>query len=194
VVVVISAHPAWPNLVNALRLKFGFLAVVAIGLVPAGAARAEPVPPGNPAAVQYTEAIPTAGGQQDAENGKKPGNRQPSQVLGDRNAQRLESQGEAGREAAEAAAETAPAQSAAGSAGTGGGGGKVGGTGSEADAQKSAADGAGDPGGSGLGEVVGQASGASSLDASSLLLPLAILGVFIWSLAYLLRRRKNPTE
>jgi hypothetical protein len=180
--------------VNALRLKFGFLAVAAGALVPAGTALAEPVPPGNPAAVQYTEAFPTAGGPQDAEKGKKHSDRQPSRVLGHRNVRRLEAQGDAGREAAAVAAETAPAQSARHFEENTGGSGQGGGPGSEIDAQKRAADSAGDSGGgSGLGEVIGQVSGSSSMDGTDLLLPLAILGAAIWSFAYLLRRRKNPT-
>ena len=169
-------------------------AAVALLLLPCGAAAA-PVPPGNPAATQYTEAFPTAGGQQDAENGKGGKGRQPNQVLGKRNAQQLESQGEVGKAAAALATETAPVGVAGSGAGAGEGkqgtsrGKSHSGGGSGASAES-----AGSGGDSALGEVGSQATGSSFSDGIDLLLPLAILGTVVWLLAYLLRRRQRPAE
>jgi hypothetical protein len=176
-----------------LRTKPWSLAatLAALSLLPCGAAAAAPVPRGNPAATQYTEAFPTAGGQQDAEQGKGGKGRHPEQVLGKEKAERLESQGPAGRAAAALAAETAPAgvtseSGASGGSGHGGGMPHSGGGDSES----------GQPadGGSGLGEVASQATGSSFSDGMDLLLPLAILGTAAWLLFYLLRRRQRPAE
>jgi hypothetical protein len=180
------------------RASLGFLAASAAVLALPAAAPAEPVPPGNSAATQYTEAFPTAGGPQNAERGQKGNHRQPAKVLGPRNARRLESQGAAGREAAAVAAETAPGEGAARSAGSGRSGQRVGASAGEGDirghGQPSDNSVGGSDGGSSLGEVIRQASGSSSSDGTGLLLPLAIAGAIIWSFAYLMRRRKNPTE
>ena len=93
----------------------------AVAILPAAAAAA-PVPPGNSAATQYTEAFPTAGGQAESRERQGSQGREPSEVLGKDNAQRLESQGAAGEAAAAIAAETAPA-GVSGEAGQGNGGG-----------------------------------------------------------------------
>jgi hypothetical protein len=178
---------------NALRTRnlLPLAAVVALCLPASAAAAVEHVPAGNPAATQYTEAFPTAGGPRDAEGPQRGHGRSPAQVLGERNTRRLESQGEAGQEAAALAAETAPSEGGenTGSASNGGkqaGGDRPGNTEAQGDGNSS-------NGGSGLDEVLGQATGSSSGGGISPLLPLVILGTIVWSLAYLLRQRKSQT-
>lgn len=88
----------------------GFIAALLLAL-PASAMGEEEaasvVPPENSAATQYTEALPTAGGDKEAHgDGRKPS---PAKVLGAENAKRLESHGKEGREVAQIVAETAPA-------------------------------------------------------------------------------------
>lgn len=181
-------------------------ASIVVLALPAAAGAEYLVPPGNSAATQYTEAVPTAGGHRDVEKGNVKQNRTASQVLGDRSAKRLEAQGESGREAAEFAAETAPTGAAAdqpptdgadrndGKGGDGRGDGSV-----QADAGSdeggSTSFGAGDDSGGsgGLGEVIGQATGTSSGELGPLL-PLAILATGAWALAVLLRRRRRPSH
>jgi hypothetical protein len=181
---------------NALRTTPVLLVAAIVALcLPAAATAAEPVPAGNPAATQYTEAFPTAGGPRDAEGSQKGNGARPNQVLGERNARRLESQGEAGREAAALAAETAPSQSggSTGSASNGGkgAGGKGAGSGTRAPGDSASNSGGGH---SGFDEVLGQATGSSSGGGISPLLPLVILGTIAWALAYLLRQRKSQAE
>ncbi len=146
------------------------------------------MPPGNPAATQYTEAFPTAGGQQDAEQGKGGKGRHPNQVLGKEEARKLESQGPAGRAAAALAAETAPAGDSGHASGGGNGSETPHSGGGVGKSDQAAGD------GSGLGEVASQATGSSFSDGTDLLLPLAILGTVAWLLLYLLRRRQRPAE
>ncbi|MGN6556982.1 MAG: hypothetical protein ACTHLH_03105 [Solirubrobacterales bacterium] len=166
------------------------------------------MPPGNGAATQYTEAIPTSGGNAVNGDGINGGHSSPSHVLGHHNAKQLEGEGQIGKETARVAAETAPSQggtgsgSGSGSGGThhgaaaGGGGGQSGpGGGSGTNVrdntlapQGSTTAGSGD-GSSGLGEVIGQVTGSSSGE-SGLLLPLILLVALIGSLAYAWRRRR----
>jgi hypothetical protein len=168
--------------------------LAALSLLLCGAAAAAPVPPGNPAATQYTEAFPTAGGQQDAEQGRGGKGRHPKQVLGKEKAQRLESQGPAGRATAALAAETAPVgiASESGAGGNGHASGGVDGSGTPHSGGGKSGQPAG--GSSGIGEVASQATGSSLSDGTDLLLPLAILGTVAWLLVYLLRRRQRPAE
>ena len=180
------------------------LAAVAGLCLPAGAAAI--VPPGNSAATQYTEAFPTAGGPK-ATRDARGGRATPADVLGAKNARKLEESGAQGREAAELAAATAPgsiAPATGGSAGgasdgrSGGGGagtpshgaGPATGTGSNAGSQQSLPKGS-----SALDEVIGQATGSSSSSSGELglLLPLGIAAVAIWSILFLARRRKHTT-
>ena len=172
--------------------------------LPAAAAAAEPVPAGNPAAIQYTETFPSAGGPRNAEGHQQGNGRKPAHVLGQRNTRSLESQGEDGREAARLAAETAPTEvvSGAGSVSNGGkqahgnnagGDSQARGGGNSADGDGGGSTGSG-RGGSGLSEVLGQATGSSSGDGISPLLPLVIFGTIVWSLAYLLRQRRSQAE
>lgn len=198
-------------------MKFSLLAAtVAAFAVPAAAHGEYLVPPSNSAATQYTEAVPTAGGPKATNKSRRGEDRSPSKVLGARNAKQLESQGAAGRAAAEVAAATAPSgvsfaaggsqagdRSASqrgshagdgsadnGSAGQGTGNASGGEGGQQAAlAAQQVADGS-----SGLGEVIGQATGSSSSGQLGLLLPLIVLGALAWSLAFVLRQRKRPTN
>jgi hypothetical protein len=181
---------------NALRTRHLLLvAAVVVLCLPAAAAATEPVPAGNPAATQYTETFPSAGGPRDAEGTHKGNGTRPDQVLGKRNARRLESQGEGGREAAALAVETAPSQSggSTGSAPNGGkrAGGNGAGSGTQARGGSTSTSGGG---GSGIDEVLGQATGSSSGGGISPLLPLVIFGTAVWSLAYLLRKRRSQAK
>ena len=191
---------------NAPRTRHSILIAAIVALfLPTAVAAAEPIPAGNPAAVQYTEAFPSAGGPRSAEGPRKGNGPRPAEVLGHRNAQRLESKGQAGREAASLAAETAPAQTGStptsgrqaqgdgaaagsrpGSSSSGGGGGSGKGTGGASTRSGG--------GGSGVSEVLGQATGSSSEGGISPLLPLVILGTVLWSLTYLLRHRRSQAE
>lgn len=182
-------------------LKAGlFLLTATLALaLPSGAFAEAVVPPGNPAATQYTEALPTSHGPADAEHSK--GHQHPDRALGERNAKRLENEGADGREAARVAAETAPqnggAQAASKGSGAGadstpqgGDGGKAGGAKGGPPPNPSGSGG----GGSGLGNVAGQATGLGTSEGTGLLLPLAILAIAAWGGFYLLRRRKRPAQ
>lgn len=180
------------------------------------------VPPENSAATQYTEALPTVGGDKEAgSGGRKPS---PSKVLGAKNAKRLESQGKEGREVAEIVVETAPTpresaqpsqDSSLKSTGTnqseegenrkdavGGKPDKGSGPPSRPQAPAhpdvSAAEPPSSPaalpdGSSGLGEVIAEATGSSSSGQLGTLLPLAIIATIAWSLGYFWRQRR-PVE
>jgi hypothetical protein len=184
------------------RTTLGLLATAIVGLaLPAAASAEYLVPPGNSAATQYTEALPTAGGHSDAEKPNDKQSRAPSEVLGPRNARQLEDQGTAGREAAEFAAETAPADGVAPRQDTNGSDKSRGGQDEEEDGpgkdKEGGTVGAGNRGGggpsgsSGLGEVAAQATGSSS-GPLGLLLPLAIAGAVAWAFWFVLRQRNRP--
>jgi hypothetical protein len=145
------------------------MALAALAL-PSSAAAEALVPPGNSAVDQYTETYPTAGGKQ--ATGKPTGGEDltPAQILGPSKARRLEAQGEAGQAVAALAAATAPTSS---------------------DASAGRAPGATPGGPSGLGEILGQATGLSSTEGPTALLPFAILAIALWSLAYLWRRKRT---
>lgn len=182
---------------------------IAIAALPAAAATAAYVPPGNSAATQYTEAVPTAGGPKSTNNSKHRQSRSPSKVLGADKTAKLAAHGPQGKAAAEVAALTAPstapashettaapghgnpAQQGGGQAGNGSNGGDPSQSANPASPASSAQ--AGSDGSSGVGEVIGQATGSSSSGQPGLWLPLLIGAVVIWSGAYLLRRqRKRP--
>lgn len=155
---------------------------------PVAPVRAQVVPPGNPAATQYTETYPSAGGN--ASTGK---GRSPAQALGRREARRLEGMGPQGRAAAEAAAATAPAsvgtsaRDGAARAASHGGVTRVR-TPGAVDHREGAGSGS-----SGVDQVIGQATGASSGDMGALL-PLITLGAIGWAGAYAWRRRRGATS
>jgi hypothetical protein len=190
---------------KSLKPGLPVLAAALVLALPNAALAGSVVPPGNPAAIQYTEAFPSSHGPTDAEHPK--GHKRPDQTLGGRNAKRLESEGKDGREAARVAAETAPkavgaeatdggSGSAAGSAANGGDGGSSTGV-SQKDGVKGGAppnvSAAGD-GGSGLGKVAGQATGLDTSEGTGLLLPLVVLAIIAWGTAYALRRRKRAAQ
>ncbi|HXS47375.1 MAG TPA: hypothetical protein VN756_07920 [Solirubrobacterales bacterium] len=181
---------------KAHRTRLGpFLAAIAIAAaVPSSAAAAAYVPPGNSAATQYTEALPTAGGPKATDKSKQGQKRSPNMVLGAHNTEKLDAHGPQGHAAAEVAAETAPSATAAqtaakpeasGSTGHNDSKGSNSNAGYPAPPQDSS-------GSSGFGEVVSQATGSSSSGQLGLLLPLLIIGVVALSIAYLLRQRKRP--
>jgi hypothetical protein len=184
------------------KLFLPLAAIWALAL-PAAASAEYLVPPGNSAATQYTETVPTAGGQRNTEKDRRRGGDSPAEILGAGNARRLDEQGEAGREVAQFAAETAPSP-ANKKAPTGDDEGNRGDDdGGRKDDQGGAATGAGpdgtggggsavaEPSGSsGFGEVLAQATGWSSSEG---LLLLAILGALAWALAFLWRQRDRST-
>lgn len=192
-------------------LKKGILPAAAIALAlalvsPAAAQESEEVvPPENSAVNQYTEGFPTAGGEKDAHD-RRGGKRTPDKVLGERNTERLEQRGSAGRAVAELTAETAPVTAAPEATSesiveetTAVGGGKGnGGQGDQAPVQKGGLDAAQpvtlafDPaevdGSSGTGSVIGQAFGSSS--GLGLLLPLLLLATIAWAIGYAMRQKR----
>jgi hypothetical protein len=183
----------------ATRTAMGMLATAtAVLAFPAGAAAEYFVPPSNSAATQYTETLPTAGGHHDSEKGRK-GHRSPKDVLGKRNAHRLDKQGAAGREVAEVVAATAPPTEA----GEPQPAAPIDRTSEDRDrrekrerppAETGGAGGPGPSGSSGLGKVLGQATGVSASGQLGLLLPLAIAAAAAWALAFLMRKRNRPTS
>ncbi len=202
----------------------GFVAALSLALPTSAMGEEEAssvVPPENSAATQYTEALPTAGGDKEAHgNGRKPS---PAKVLGAKNAKRLESQGKEGREVAQIVAETAPTPASApstaeeptrpqgpssqgdtkstpeGEGDEAGGAGPGKGSGppdrpSESPATKPTPVSTELPSGSsGFGEVIAEATGSSSSGQLGALLPLAIIATIAWSLGYFWRQRR-PVE
>ncbi|HEX6666442.1 MAG TPA: hypothetical protein VF081_07595 [Solirubrobacterales bacterium] len=202
---------------KALNTALGPLAAaIAVFAFPLVAQAEYLVPPGNSAATQYTEAVPTAGGPK--AGGKPKHNNQaqtPDKVLGAHNVKRLEAEGPQGQAAAEVAAATAPSTvapaapptsqhedgqaagqgaskngSPGGDTASGGSGTSNGGTVEDRGGQP-AVQAAG--GSSGLGEVIGQATGSSSSGQLGLLLPLIVLATLAWAVAFVLRRHRQPT-
>jgi len=192
------------------------MAAITLAALPASAAAEAYVPPGNSAATQYTEAVPTAGGPKATTHSKHGQSKSPDRVLGAHKTAKLDAQGPQGRAAAEVAALTAPSAVGAkveATAASGPGtpepqGGQTGSGGVQAGSGSNAGDlsqsgrstspghtAQAEPGGSsGIGEVVGQATGSSSSGQLGVWLPLLIAAVVIWSGAYVLRRqRKRPT-
>ncbi len=183
------------------------LAAIWALLLPAAAGAEYLVPPGNSAATQYTETVPTAGGQRNAEKDRPKRNASPSEVLGESKASRLDQQGDAGREVAEFTAETAPAAAAVkGAPATSDDGdnrkkpktnepkdddpaavGAAAGSGGPGQGSAPASDSSGS---SGLGEVLAQATGWSSSES---LLLLVVLGTIAWAFAFLRRQRNRST-
>jgi hypothetical protein len=194
---------------RALKTAFGVLAAtVAATAFPAAVSAGELIPPGNSAVNQYTETIPTPGGHRDADSdGKK--RRSPEKALGAGNTQKLEKHGQDGHATAALAAETAPtadvpaptgdaddSEAAGGGAnarGDGGGGQAGGGDRTSGEAASGPGTGSidGASGSSGFGEVIGEATGSSSSGDLGLLLPLLIGAIAVWSVAYLMRHRRQ---
>jgi hypothetical protein len=186
-----------------LEIGFGLVVATALAVAPVASA-AEPaesvVPPGNSAATQYTESIPTGGGGQDVEKKSQKSHRSPAQVLGPDNVRRLQSQGPAGRATAELATATAPTMSAtsAGNVSPGPSRESSDRTSEGGSAQSHHAGQAGSSrpqaeepsGSSGLEAVIAQATGSSS-GQMGVFLPLALLGAVLWAFVYCLRQRRQ---
>jgi hypothetical protein len=190
---------------------------VAILAMPAAAAAESVVPPENSAATQYTEAIPTGGGQKDAGKAGHHEKLSPADVLGSHKAQKLNAQGPQGKAAAEVVAATAPSvettapapePTAAPDTNNGGGNGNAKPAhpkSKSAPAPKQPASHATDrppsepartpvalpSGSSGLGEVLAQATGSSSSGQLGALLPLLIVATVLWSVVYVRRQRRH---
>jgi hypothetical protein len=188
--------------------RFALLGALAALALPSSALAEYYVPPGNSAANQYTETLPSAGGDS-AGKGKGKGVT-VAQALGAENAHKLEAQGPAGKAAAELAAETAPLiiepsagedGSAQNTSGQGAGNNSAKGdtTGDQAGIQGQAQQTvtaipvSSSSGSSGLSSVLGQATGVSDDGSLGLWLPLIILATIAGTIAYRLRLRHGPT-
>jgi hypothetical protein len=133
---------------KAILISFALFALV----VPASAA-AQIVPPGNSAAAQYTETIPTSQGEKNAQGPKKHVN--PNDVIGSKNTTKLEEQGPEGAAVAEFTAETAPTTSSGGEESSGGNGVDNQNGGGKPENGGGAGNGAGDGKGDGAGDGKG---------------------------------------
>ena len=185
-----------------------------LALLPATAGAEFFIPDGNSAVNQYTEGIPTGGGERDSKGAGEKEVR-PAQTIGAKNTEKLEQAGgQEGREAAEAVAETAPPaafveETAGDDATTGGGttrgGGKQAGNDKAEPADSGAAEseattpastpppGDGPGGSGGFGEILSAATGGSA-GGIGLLLPLVIVGAIAWGIGYAWRQRAiQPT-
>lgn len=183
---------------KALGTGLGTLALAILTLAAPGSAGAVAVvPPGNSAATQYTEALPTAGGPKGTGHaGERGRERSPNEVLGKSTTRRLEAQGAQGQAVAEVVAETAPSSPSRASVDSSG---KPKGSNGEEGRQANGDSGGGsatraarDDGSSSLGEVAGQATGSSSSGEMGLLLPLLIAAVLLWGAVYWSRQRRRP--
>lgn len=184
-----------------------------------GVAGAAPyIPPGNSAATQYTEAIPTAGGNVEVNADIGDVKRAATKALGKKTVRALAEQGQEGAAVAALAAGAGAAAGVAGSgvAGSEGGGGSGadrpggsaadggksgdarGGDGTDGGPLRSGSGGSGSAGdqadgSSGFGEVVSQATFSSSGEMG-VFLPLVLLAALIWALLFAWRRReRSPT-
>jgi hypothetical protein len=205
-------------MLKALLMPLAALTLV-VCCFPAGAAAESLVPPGNSAANQYTQTFPTSKGEED-EQGKKKNGVTPAQVLGAGKAHELEDKGPEGKAVANFAAETSPTDgggsggestSPGNSTGSGNGNGSGhpkstsgGGSSNGGDEEKpersggagggqapSGGSGGAEPSGSsGIGEVLSQATGTSSGNLGWLL-PLVLIAVVAWSVAYVWRNRQR---
>lgn len=190
-----------------LKTASGLAAVAALLIVPSTAPAATVVPPGNSAATQYTETLPTSGGNAEINGNAGDQGRTPAKTLGSETTKKLEARGPEGEAVAAFAAETTPsAQSASPSQSGGAGdegakhgsaaadkGGKRS-TGTTSGRGEAAADSSGNsavsvpPGSSGIGEVISHATGSTSGEMG-ILLPLILVGALIWALSQAWRQR-----
>ncbi len=197
------------------------IAIAAFLALPATALAGQYYVPNNNSAVnQYSESIPTAGGDQSNGRGTPTTQKHDSnQALGAENAEKLESTGAEGKAAAELATETAPepVTEAAPQTGASSGGAKpkkqaASGNGQ---AQHEASSGeatappkqqpstnandstlvlTGGNGASATGEVASKTFGLSSPGSFGWLLPLAIVAAAAWAGFYLGRRRRKTAS
>lgn len=166
--------------------------------LPASAVAEPVVPPGNSAAAQYTETLPTSGGQAKTGDEITAPQRSPKKVLGVETTRELDEAGPAGAAVADFAAATAPETSAAGPdrqpeatrrdaadatnpAGSSPGG-ELGGA---RTARLTAGDGS-----SATAEVASQATGLAGVGSGALLL-LVVAAALVWALAFALRERRR---
>ncbi len=193
---------------RATRILLALATSVALLALPAAASAEYFIPDGNSAVNQYTEGVPSGGGEKSTKGaGEKPV--KPSQAIGAKNTEKLEQAGgQEGREVAEVAAETAPPdivaveqeqqsdgqQSGNGQAANGKGQGRQNGSGStntrDNEAVVPTSSGDGPSGSGGLGEIVSAATGGSD-GGIGLLLPLAIVGALAWGVGYAWRKRDS---
>ncbi len=178
-------------------LKYAIPLAVAVACLAAPVlASAEPyIPPGNPAASQYTEAFPTSGGnvRVGSSNGAGGGGsgESPRQALGAKTAKALESAGVEGEVVAALATEAAAPAGAGKHSSSGGGKGSKNRSGGAAGSGSSGSGGSGtEQGSSGLGEVASHATFSGS-GGMGVFLPLVLLGALAWAVAYAWRRRRQ---
>lgn len=180
---------------KAFKIALGFVpAALVLAVLSTNAEAAYLVPPGNSAAIQYTESFPTGGGEKESPQGIDGRRSSMKKTLGTENARKLEEQGAAGQAAAEFATATAPASVTAASQRAGTTTVEQTNTGITVPPGRAsrAADANQPSGSSGLGEVIAQATGASSSGELGIALPLLILGAIAWAIAYLLRQHRHP--
>jgi hypothetical protein len=181
-----------------LKHCLALTAVPVVVFAPSYAMGASIVPPGNSAVNQYTQTIPTPGGDVEV-HGKQ--SRSPAKELGPKATQKLDQRGPDGKATAKLAASSSPPGPSDGgiSGRSGGGNGQAGSGSTQAKLPGSAPgthatpggdDSAGD-GSSGFGQVLGQATGASSSGELGLLLPLVIFAGLLWCAAYFWRQRRT---
>jgi hypothetical protein len=198
---------------KALTILLALATSVALLALPASASAEYFIPDGNSAVNQYTEGVPSGGGEKSTKGaGEKPV--KPGKAIGAENTKKLEQAGgQEGREVAEVAAETAPPDIVAveeeqtgGQQGDGNGQGNQGkkngkdtkgGNDSEADGEATAvvtpSSGDGPSGSGGVGEIVSAATGGST-GGIGLLLPLVIVAALAWGIFYAWRKRgTDPT-
>lgn len=196
---------------KALTILLALATSVALLALPAGASAEFFIPDGNSAVNQYTEGVPSGGGEKSTKGaGEKPV--KPGQAIGAENTKKLEQAGgQEGREVAEVAAETAPPDIVAieeeqtggkqndgedqGNPGNNSGKGAKGN--GEPDGETTAAltptSGDGPNGSGGVGEIVSAATGGSA-GGIGLLLPLVIVAAIAWGIFYAWRKRDtDPT-
>lgn len=194
---------------KALTILLALATSVALLALPAAASAEYFIPDGNSAVNQYTEGVPSGGGEKSTKGaGEKPV--KPGKAIGAENTKKLEQAGgQEGREVAEVAAETAPPDIVAveeeqtggkqgdgkaegdqnGKDSTGGNGESDG----EATAVVTPTSGDGPSGSGGVGEIVSAATGGSA-GGVGLLLPLAIVAALAWGIFYAWRKRdSDPT-
>lgn len=197
---------------KAFVILIALVTSVALMALPAAAGAEYFIPDGNSAVNQYTEGVPSGGGEKSTKGaGEKPV--KPGKAIGAENTKKLEQAGgQEGREVAEVAAETAPPDIAAveqeqqsdgkrnsdgkKQAGKGGDGETQGDKGStnpndnEVVAPASTFSGNGPSGSGGVGEVVSAATGGTD-GGVGLLLPLVIVAALAWGLLYAWRRHSS---
>jgi hypothetical protein len=198
---------------KAFTILLALATSVALLALPAAAGAEYFIPDGNSAVNQYTEGVPSGGGEKST---KGAGEKlvKPGKTLGVENTKKLEQAGgEEGREAAEVAAETAPPEIAVVEEEQSDDqqSGKSKGQGDKGKAQPDpeendpsvntkdnvlvtpASSGDGPSGSGGLGEVVSAATGGSD-GGIGLLLPLVIVAALAWGIAFAWRKRdSDPT-